>query len=311
MGGATTRIPMSHRVLSSSHNSSGGDNPGDQPCIQLSGTIFGFLENDTTLLSSPETDMFHHIDDDEDEDENLEKINDKIKFWETQHQNLHATLYRTTSLESRIRTTTKEVLAELDTADNVCSCSRHVSGGCRTCRMREICRRLQNSGYNSAICKSKWKSSSDIPSGEHTYIDVIDKSNRKKSETRVIIELDFRGQFEMKKGSDDYNSLVSKLPEVFVGKVERLLTVIKIMSNAAKRCMEEKKMHLGPWRKQPYMEAKWLRVVERTTSMPTVEPLAVDRDPPHVVRTRARESMLTMDLLDKLPKMSTYMVPVV
>ncbi|XP_076959042.1 uncharacterized protein LOC143635001 [Bidens hawaiensis] len=309
MGGATTRIPMSHRIFSPSHNYSGGDNPGDQPAIKLSGSIFGFLENDTTLLSSPETNNFHNINDDE--DENPENIDDKIKFWETQHQNLHATLFRTTSLESRIRTTTKEVLAELDTADNVCSCLRHVSGGCRTCRMLEICRRLQISGYNSAICKSKWKSSSDIPSGEHTYIDVIDNSNRKKTETRVIIEIDFRGQFEMKKGSDEYNGLVSKLPEVFVGKVERLLTVIKIMSNAAKRCMKEKKMHLGPWRKQPYMEAKWLRVVERTTSMSMVEPLAVDHDPRHVVRARARDSMLTMDLLDRLPKMSTYMVPVV
>ncbi|XP_076887609.1 uncharacterized protein LOC143537810 [Bidens hawaiensis] len=309
MGGATTRIPMSHRVLSPSHDYSGGDNLGDQQGIQLSGSIFRFLEDDTTLLSSPETYNFHYTDDEE--DEKSEKIDAKIKFWETQHQNLHATLFRTTSLESRIRTTTKEVLAELDTADNVCSCSRHVSGGCRTCHMREICRRLQNSGFNSAICKSKWKSSSDIPSGEHTYIDVIDNSNRKKTETRVIIELDFRGQFEMKKGSDEYNGLVSKLPEVFVGKVERLLTVIKIMSNAAKRCMKEKKMHLGPWRKQRYMEAKWLRVVERTTSMPMVEPLAVDCDPRHVVRTRARESMLTMDLLDKLTKMSTYMVPVV
>lgn len=147
--------------------------------------------------------------------------------------------------------------------------------------------------------------------GEHTYIDVIDNSNRKKGETRVIIELEFRGQFEMKKGNDEYNGLVSKLPEVFVGKVERLLAVIKILSNAAKRCMKEKKMHLGPWRKQRYMEAKWIRVVERTTSMAMVEPLAVDRDLAHVGRTRVRASMLTMDLLDNMPKISTYMVPVV
>ncbi|MFS8015236.1 hypothetical protein Hanom_Chr15g01353961 [Helianthus anomalus] len=314
MGGATTRIPMSHRVLSPSDNYSSDDNPNDQPVVQLSGSIFGFLEDDTTPLSSPETDRFHKIEDEdedeEDENEKTERTEDMIKFWETQHQNLHATLFRTTSLESKIRTRTKEVLAELDMADNVCSCSRLVSGGCRTCRMREICRQLQNSGHNSAICKSKWKSSSDLPSGEHTYIDVIDNSNRKKGEARVIIELEFRGQFEMKKGSEEYNGLVSKLPEVFIGKVERLLAVIKIVSNAAKRCMKEKKMHLGPWRKQRYMEAKWLRVVERTTSMPMIEPLAVERDPTRVVRTRARASMLTMDLHDNL-QMSTYMIPVV
>ncbi|KAK9064250.1 hypothetical protein SSX86_015630 [Deinandra increscens subsp. villosa] len=313
MGGATTRIPMSHRILSPSYNYSDGDNynSGDQPVVQLSGSIFGFLEEDTAVLSSPETDRFPEIEDG-DENEKTEKVEDKIKFWETQHQNLNSTLFRTTSLESRIRTTTKELVAELETGENVCSCSRNISGDCRNCRMREICRRLQVSGYNSAICKSKWKSSSDIPSGEHTYIDVIDNSNRKKPDTRIIIELEFRGQFEMKKGSDEYNGLVSKLPEVFVGKIERLQAVIKILSTAAKRCMKEKKMHLGPWRKQPYMEAKWVRVVERTTSVCVVEPLAtVDRDPTHVVRTRARSSMLTMDLLDNVPNMSSYFVPLV
>ncbi|KAK1422665.1 hypothetical protein QVD17_17951 [Tagetes erecta] len=311
MGRTTTIIPMSHRVLSPSYDYSDEDSgSGDQPVVQLSGSIFGFLEEDNTVLSSPEIDRYHEIEE-EDEDEKNEKIEDKIKFWETQHQNLHATLFRTTSLESKIRTKTKEVVAELKMNDNVCSCSIHVFGGCGSCRMREICRRLQNFGYNSAICKSKWKSSSEIPSGEHTYIDVIENSNRKKGDARVIVELDFRGQFEMKKGSDEYNGLVSKLPEVFVGKIERLLTVIKILSIAAKRCMKEKKMHLGPWRKQPYMEAKWVRVVERTTSMATIEPLAVDRDQTRTLRTRARASMLTMDLVDNVPKMSSYLVPVV
>ncbi|XP_071714588.1 uncharacterized protein [Rutidosis leptorrhynchoides] len=313
MGGATTRIPMSHRVLSPSYNYTGVDNSGDQPFVQLSGSIFGFLEDETSLISSPETEFeYHHIqqelEDDEDNKE-PEKVEDKIKFWETQHQNLHTTLFRTTSLESKIRTTTKEVLAELDVNENVCSCARPVSG-CRSCRMREICHRLQNSGYNSAVCKSKWKSSSDIPSGEHTFVDVIDNSNSKKGEVRIIIELDFRSQFEMKKGSDEYNGLVSKLPNIFVGKMDRLQNVIKILSNAAKRCMKEKKMHLGPWRKQRYVEAKWLRVVERTTSMVLIEPLPVANYMTRPVRTRARASMLTMDLVENLP-MSNYFAPAV
>ncbi|KAI3680707.1 hypothetical protein L6452_35481 [Arctium lappa] len=315
MGGATTRIPMSHRVLSPSYNYNAGDNSGDQPAVQLSGSIFGFLEEEATVFSSPETDGFpdiqHDIEDEsETENEKPERIEDKVKFWETQHQNLHATLFRTTTLESKIRNMTKEVVAELEVVENACFCSRPVSGGCRSCRMTEICRRLQNSGYNSAICKSKWKSSLDIPSGSHTFVDVIDNSNIKKGEVRVIIELEFRGQFEMKKGSEEYNGLVSKLPDVFVGKIERLQAVIKILSNAAKRCMKEKKMHLGPWRKQRYVEAKWLRVVERTTTT-LIEPLAMDDYSTHMVRTRVRASMLTMDLLDNLPKMPNFFAPAV
>lgn len=131
-------------------------------------------------------------------------------------------------------------------------------------------------------------------------MDVIDDSNPKKGEIRVIIELEFRGQFEMKKGSEEYNSLVYKLPNVFVAKFDRLQSVIKILSNSAKKCMKEKKMHLGPWRKQGYMQAKWLRANERTTTL--IKPLGVDGYSSRTTKTGA--SMLTMDLLDNLPNMS-------
>ncbi|MFS7932993.1 hypothetical protein Hanom_Chr04g00374511 [Helianthus anomalus] len=110
--------------------------------------------------------MYNIQQDIEDEEcEDPEDIEDKIKFWETQHQNLHTTLVRTTSSESKIRNMTKEVLEEVKMAENVCSCPRSVSGGCRSCLMREICSRLQKSSYDSAICKSRWKNSLDFPSG--------------------------------------------------------------------------------------------------------------------------------------------------
>ncbi|GKA10691.1 hypothetical protein Tco_0690124 [Tanacetum coccineum] len=294
---------MSHRVLSSSNKH---DDVVDNPPMQLSGSIFGFLEDEATVYSSIDYDMSHKQLEVEDEDnENPEDIEDKKTFWETQSQNLHAALYRTTSLESKIRNITKEVLGEVDMTENVCACSRPISSGCRSCRMREISNRLQNSGYNSAICKSKWKNSLDIPAGEHTFVDVIDNSNTKKGEVRVVIELELRGQFAMKKGSEEYNGLVSKLPDVFVGKIERLQSVIKILSNAAKKCMKEKKMHLGPWRKERYMQAKWLRVTERTTTTTWIKPLAVVDD--FSTRpARVRSSMLTMDLLENLPNMSYF-----
>ncbi|KAI3823934.1 hypothetical protein L1987_05380 [Smallanthus sonchifolius] len=307
MGRATTRIPMSHRVLSPNHKDDAGDNSGNQPPVQLSGSIFGFLEEEATVLSSPENDVYNIQQEIEnhDECEKHEDSDDKIQFWETQRQNLHTTLFRTTSLETKIRSITKVALGEIEVTGNICSCSKPVSGGCRNCRMREICSRLQNSGFDSAICKSKWKSSLDIPSGEHTFLDVIDNSNRKKGEVRVIIELELRGQFEMKKASDEYNSLVCKLPDVFVGKSDRLQTVVKILSIGAKRCMKEKKMHLGPWRKQQYMQAKWLRVTERITATASVSPtLAVDVCSTRPVRVRS--SMLTMDLLDELTNMSCF-----
>ncbi|KAI7736931.1 hypothetical protein M8C21_020832 [Ambrosia artemisiifolia] len=304
MGRTTTYIPMSHRVLSPKYDVV--DTHRDQPPVQLSGSIFGFLEEEATVLSSLDNNVHYDMQQEIENDDVCEKpedFDDKIKFWETQRETLHTTLFRTTSLEAKIRNIAKEALGEIEVAGNVCSCSRPVVGGCRSCRMREICSRLQNSGFDSAICKSKWKSSLELPSGEHTFLDVIDSSNRKKGAVRVIVELELRGQFEMKKGSDEYNSLVCKLPDVFVGKSDRLQTVIKILSVCAKKCMKEKKMHLGPWRKQEYMQAKWLRVIERTTTT-TIESPSLAVEVCYTRPARVKASMLTMDLLDDLPNMS-------
>lgn len=77
---------------------------------------------------------------------------------------LQSTIFRTSTLEAKIRNITKEALKETEQSGGVCGCGRPADG-CRKCLMAEFCRRLQNSGFNSAICKSKWKSSTDIPSG--------------------------------------------------------------------------------------------------------------------------------------------------
>lgn len=84
----------------------------------------------------------------------------------------------------------------------------------------------------------------------------------------MIIELNFRAEFEMARANEEYNMLIKRLPEMFVGKIERLLGLVKILCAAAKKCMKEKKMHMGPWRKHCYMQAKWLRTCERTAFSP-------------------------------------------
>ena len=76
-----------------------------------------------------------------------------------------ATLCRTSSLETKIRSVTKEAVKA--SGEAVCGCGK-VESSCRSCLMREVSGRLSNAGYNSAICKSKWRSSPDIPSGKKT-----------------------------------------------------------------------------------------------------------------------------------------------
>lgn len=133
-----------------------------------------------------------------------------------------------------------------------------------------------------------------IFSGEHSYLEVMDNSNTKREVTKVVIELNFRAEFEMARASEEYNRLITRLPEVFVGKAERLRVIINIMCSAAKKNMKEKKMHLGPWRKQRYMQAKWLGMTDRDMTVPL----------PTVYKSRPRKykaSMLTCDLVENIP----------
>ncbi|GMN50788.1 hypothetical protein TIFTF001_019944 [Ficus carica] len=292
--------------------------------------FFGFLDNDNIVspesFRSTSTDnettnkVIHEQEEEQEQEQEQEEQEEKDnRFWETQHNLLQATLRRTSSLESKIRNGTKQLIKEKQISGTACGCGRQTAmTACRSCLMREVSGRLRNDGYNSAVCKSKWRRSPDIPSGEHTFLDVLSNSSSKKgAEVRVIIELNFRAEFEMARASEEFNRLVEKLPEVFVGKVERLNSVIKIMCSAAKKCMREKKMHMGPWRKQRYMQAKWLGTCERTTSS-SLSLAAGDQYSggggcmmPRPPRVKATTSMLTVDLLDVMPNLHCKAVAVV
>ncbi|XP_055823980.1 uncharacterized protein LOC129892439 [Solanum dulcamara] len=233
--------------------------------------------------------------DEEEEDENVNNSEENKAYWASQEELLKTTLGRTTSFESKVRKATKEALKELKFTSINCSCRKMISDSCRKCMQREISERLTNEGYNCFICKSKWKSSPEIPSGEYTYMQVVqDASSSKKGEMKVIIEINFRGEFEMARANEAYNRLVEQLPEVYVGKIERFRNLIKILCSASKKCMEEKKMHMAPWRKHKYMQAKYLGSPE--TKSETIFPVNNLRRLP-----RPSGSMLTFDLLDNLP----------
>ncbi|CAH9123608.1 unnamed protein product [Cuscuta epithymum] len=302
------RVPMNSRILT--FDNRGLEFSGDV-AINLSGnTVFEFLDDDQGQWSSPGSTCDEIWDESEevgDEDERKDNVEDIDNcFWEAQQQLLQATLCRTTPLETKIRSITRETLKEAKERGEACDCEKPppVNGGCRSCLMKAVCSRLREAGFNSAICKSKWMSS-DIPSGEHTFLDVVDYSNPKRGEVRIVIELSIRRQFEMAKAGEEYDKLVKVLPEVFVGKLERLMAVIKILCAAAKKCMKERKIHIAPWRKYRYMQAKWLKTTHRTTAALLFPAGDSTRRP------RPRASMLTVDLLESLPNPHRTAVAVV
>ncbi|KAH8495696.1 hypothetical protein Peur_055600 [Populus x canadensis] len=111
---------------------------------------------------------------------------------------------------------------------------------------------LASLGYNSSICKSKWDKSPSFPAGEYEYVDVIVEGER------LLIDIDFRSEFEIARSTGAYKAILQSLPYIFVGKSERLGQIVSIVSEAAKQSLKKKGMHFPPWRKADYMRAKWL-----------------------------------------------------
>ncbi|KAF6155845.1 hypothetical protein GIB67_039176 [Kingdonia uniflora] len=266
--------------------------------IFVDDSVFGFFGRSESEESFSNSRM---IENEEDEDED---VDESKCFWEAQFQLLHATLTKSSSMESTIRRATKTALSA-----TICVCQIPISGGCKDCLLKHVCDYLKNAGFNTAICKSKWRSSPDIPSGEHKYIDVMDTSSCKKGEVRVVIELNLRQEFQMGRASKEYNELIKRLPEIFVGKAERLKNLIKIICSSAKKCMKENKMHMGPWRKQTYMHAKWFGTYERTILVPAVFSLAVSAFSDQRSKL-PKSSMLTFDLLHNFPSLHCTAVQV-
>ncbi|KAK7245418.1 hypothetical protein RIF29_40264 [Crotalaria pallida] len=129
-------------------------------------------------------------------------------------------------------------------------------------------------GYDASLCKSRWEKSTFIPAGEYEYIDVI------AGKERVLIDIDFRSEFEIARSTKAYKAILQILPYIFVGKCDRLQSIVAIASEAAKQSLKKKGMHVPPWRKVEYVKAKWLSPYKRTTiTPPSLDPQGIEEDP--------------------------------
>ncbi|KAA8520172.1 hypothetical protein F0562_014428 [Nyssa sinensis] len=138
---------------------------------------------------------------------------------------------------------------------------------------RRLMTRLRERGFDAGLCKSKWEKNGRFPSGHYEYMDV------NIAGTRYIIEVFLAGEFEIARATDRYTSLLEVFPPIFVGKVEELQQIVRRMCNAIKESMKGMDMHVPPWRKYPYMQAKWFGSYKRTTNVTPVRKAAtVDSD---------------------------------
>ncbi|PON44734.1 hypothetical protein PanWU01x14_264230 [Parasponia andersonii] len=115
---------------------------------------------------------------------------------------------------------------------------------------------LRLSGYDAAVCLSKWQGTGKVPGGDHEYIDVIDHNHGGSSE-RLIVDIDFRSHFEIARAVDSYDRILNSLPVVYVGSLARLKQFLQVMAEAARFSLKQNSMPLPPWRSLDYLQAKW------------------------------------------------------
>ncbi|KFK36783.1 hypothetical protein AALP_AA4G170300 [Arabis alpina] len=118
--------------------------------------------------------------------------------------------------------------------------------------LRNVVNGLVSLGYDAGLCKSRWEKSPSCPAGEYEYVDVIYK------EERFLIDIDFKSKFEIARATKTYKLMQQTLPYIFVGKEDRLLKIIILITKAAKQSLKKKGLHVAPWRRTEYVKAKWM-----------------------------------------------------
>lgn len=137
---------------------------------------------------------------------------------------------------------------------------------------RNLMAYLREIGYNAGVCKTRWESSGGLPAGNYEFIDVILPES--SATARYLVDADFAGEFEIARETESYGKLRRSLPRVFVGKSDDLKRIVRLMCDEARRSMKINGLTLPPWRKNRYMQAKWLGPYRRSTNHSPVPAMA-------------------------------------
>lgn len=174
-----------------------------------------------------------------------------------------------------------QVLVNVNETDLVCQSSRASCNG--SCIRHLVVKSLKCSGYNASLCKIEWNNSGRVPGGQYEYIDIIMPDRNPESADRLIIDTDFRTQFEIARPVPQYQATLNLLPAMFIGKPTKLEQILQIVCKAAKCSLNQNSMPLPPWRTLEYMKAKWFSAYERCSATGSGE----GRDPLIVKHTEA------------------------
>lgn len=175
-------------------------------------------------------------------------------------ETLQTLKYNVTSREKELLTILTKLSLSIKEIDLVClKPGIDCKGGCIR---RLLVKHLRLSGYDAAVCSSKWSNSGKVPGGEYEYIDVVFDGNDDESD-RLIVDVDFQSQFAIARPTHSYATAMKFLPVIFTGSPKKLGLVLQAMAEAAKLSLSQNSMPLPPWRTLDYMKSKWMSPFER------------------------------------------------
>jgi len=123
-------------------------------------------------------------------------------------------------------------------------------------------------GIHPGLCRSSWERTSSIAApGTYEYVDVTLGSPPLPS--RYIVEVNVAAEFEIARPSTEYQDLLSSLPPVLVARPGALKELAAAMCAAAAESIRGAGMHVPPWRRAPYVQAKWSAQFERMETAAT------------------------------------------
>ncbi|XP_023877070.1 uncharacterized protein LOC111989510 [Quercus suber] len=172
--------------------------------------------------------------------------------------------------------------AEVEVLEKILMYMRDISGDHTNHMKKWLVTKLKMDGYEASLCKTSWLSAFGYSkvvqcTGDYEYIDVMVRDSHGDDEepTRLIVDVDFKSQFEVARPTATYKELINTLPSVFVGSEEKLNQIISLLCSAAKKSLKERGLHVPPWRKANYMRSKWLSKECKKVSLSTNMDLAM------------------------------------
>ncbi|XP_030532721.1 uncharacterized protein LOC115742523 [Rhodamnia argentea] len=235
------------RRLSSDSSGSEHDGEDDSPC--LSELVHGFLEvePEDSAANRPPADCGSDSDSD----------SDRAAWTDAIAGVLEEALVRNADSYRSL------LLSHVSEAIEAFSCLKSDKPALR----RKVMSHLREIGYNAAICKTKWDSSGGLTAGSYEFIDVVrSEPPACGSPSRYFVDVDFDGHFAIARPAPEYSRLLQRVPRVFVGGIEDLKRTVRAMCDAARRSLKSRGLSLPPWRKNRYMQNKWLAPYRRTTN---------------------------------------------